>query len=198
MAKNIYTGYDFNGNKIEGVADGVLATDVSTKGQLDTGIAEAKAYADSKIEGLGEYVSQLDPNTGLPTVGSGEAGAIDKGDWWFINQTGTLLGVTVHKGDRLQAAIANPDTTDNTASNTDFFLLQGMMSDVIRYEVNALTLTAGVPTDIAHNLGEKYVHVTLVDALDDNRIDLDVNYVDENTVRVMSNVSATVNGVVTI
>lgn len=198
MAKNIYTSYDFNGNQIKGVADGVLANDVASKGQVDAGVVEAKAYTDSKIEGLGTYVGQLDPTGGLPTVGSGEAGAIDKGDWWYINQTGTLLGVEVHKGDRLQASINNPNTTDNTVANTDFIILETFHYSAIRYEVTNLTLTAGVPVDIIHNLGEKYVHVTLVDSLDDNRIDLDVNYVDDNTVKVLSNVTATVNGVITI
>ena len=198
MAKNIYTGYDFNGNQIKGIADGVLATDAASKGQVDAGVVEAKAYTDSKIEGLGTYVGQLDPATGLPTAGSGASGAIDKGDWWYINATGTLLGVEVHKGDRLQASIDNPDTADNTAANTDWILLEAFHYGAIRYEVTNLTLTAGVPIDIVHNLGEKYVHVTLVDSLDDNRIDLDVNYVDDNTVRVLANVTATVNGVITI
>lgn len=124
MAKNIYTSYEFNGNQITGVADGVNADDVSTKGQLDAGIAEAKAYADD--------------------------------------------------------AIAN------------------IVADTIRYEVTSLTLNAGVPEDIVHNLGNKYVQVTLVDALDDNRVDLDVNFVDNNTIRVVSNTTVTVNGVISV
>lgn len=197
MAKNIYTSYDFNGNKIEGVADGVLATDVANKGQLDLGVAEAKAYTDSKIEGLGTYVGQLDPSLGLPTSGSGVEGAIDKGDWWYISTNGTLLGIPVHKGDRLQASIDNPDTVDNTSANTDWFVLHTFHEDDLRYPINALSLTADTPINVNHGLGYRYVHVTLVDETG-NRIDADVNYVDENNLTITSSNTIVANGVVTI
>lgn len=197
MAKNIYTSYDFNGNKVQGVADGTLATDAANKGQLDAGVAEAKAYTDSKIEGLGEYVGQLDPSLGLPTSGSGVDGTIDKGDWWYINTNGNLLGIAVHKGDRLQASVSSPDTSDNTSSNMDWFVLHTFHEADLRFPINNLTLTADTPINVNHGLGYRFVHVTLVDTAG-NRIDADVNYVDENNLTITSNTTIVASGVVTI
>lgn len=197
MAKQIYQSFDFNGNVINGVAAGVAANDVANKGQVDAAIVTAQAYTDSKIEGLGEYVAQLDPASGLPTVGSGAGGAIDKGDWWYINDTGTLLGVAVHKGDRLQAAVDNPDTVDNSVSNTDFFLLQNFHVADARYEIPSTSLVADTPETITHSLGYRFVNVVVVDTLGEP-VDVNVIYVDENSLTLTANTAVTITGVVSI
>lgn len=80
MVKNIYTDYEFNGGKISGIADGVNASDAVNKSQLDAQDTALRAYIDAEILGLGAFVDELDPSLGLPTAGSGAAGAIDGGD----------------------------------------------------------------------------------------------------------------------
>lgn len=197
MAKQIYQSFDFNGNVINGVAAGVSATDVANKGQVDAAIVTAQAYTDSKIEGLGEYVAQLDPDSGLPTIGSGNGGSIDKGDWWYINDTGTLLGVAVHKGDRLQAAVDNPDTADNSVSNTDFFLLQNFHVADARYEIQSTVMTPDTPVTITHNLGYRFVNVVVVGESGEP-VDVNVVYTDVNSLTLTSNTAVIITGMVSI
>lgn len=197
MAKQIYQSFDFNGNVINGVAAGVAANDVANKGQVDAAIVTAQAYTDSKIEGLGEYVAQLDPDSGLPTIGSGNGGFIDKGDWWYINDTGTLLGVAVHKGDRLQAAVDNPDTADNSVSNTDFFLLQNFHVADARYEIQSTVMTPDTPVTITHNLGYRFVNVVVVGESGEP-VDVNVVYTDVNSLILTSNTAVTITGMVSI
>lgn len=197
MAKQIYQAFDFNGNLINGIADGILATDAANKGQVDEALAVAQAYTDSKIEGLGEFVAQIDPASGLPTVGSGAGGAIDKGDWWFVNTHGTLLGVAVHPGDRLQAAVSNPDTADNTEANTDFFILHTFHIEDSRFEISNTSLIPDTPTTITHNLGYRFVNVVVTDTLGEP-VDVNVVYVDENSLTLTANVAVTVTGMVSI
>lgn len=194
--KNIYTGYDFNGNEIK-IGDGTAPTSAINKGQLDTSITETRAYIDSKVQNLGEYVGKINPTAGLPTTGSGVGNAIDKGDWWYIEAEGNLLGVPVHVGDRLQALVANPDTTDNTAANTDFVVLHTYHPEDGRYAISNLALTANVEKTITHGLGYKFVQVSVADA-DGNKVDLDVKYVDESTLKLTSSVTVNVWGVISI
>lgn len=195
--KNIYVDYDFKGNKVKGIADGTVSTDAATKGQLDTLDTALRAYVDGEILGLGAFVGELDPSTGLPTVGSGASNAIDQGDWWYISSPGTLLGVSVHKGDRLQAMVDTPDTSTNTAANTDFKVMHTYHEEDGRYSIDNLALTANVASTINHGLGYKFVQVTVANA-DGNRIDVDVDYVDENNLTITSNQAVTVYGVVSV
>lgn len=196
--KQIYVGHDYNGNKITNVADGVGATDVVNKGQLDAGVVEAKAYTDAKIEGLGEYVSKIDPVNGLPTVGSGTAGAIDRNDWYYIESNGTLLGVAVHKGDRLQALVDNPDVTTNDATNTDWNILHSWHIEDSRYEIVGLSLIADTPETITHNLGYKFVQTSFALTSSGKKVELDIAYVDENTITIESNISITIDGIISL
>lgn len=195
MAKEIYQSYNFNGNLVSGIADGVAVTDAANKGQVDDALLEAKTYTDSKIEGLGEYAGTHDPALGLPTVGTGASGAIDKGDWYYITGTGTLLGVTVRKGDRLQAAVANPDTITNDGTNVDWFILHSFNEEDTRFEIVSTDLLANTPATITHNLGHRFVNVIVSDALG-NPVDVYVNYVDENSLTLTSNIAVTIVGAV--
>lgn len=76
----------------------------------------AKAYADGLVVGLlddrGSYNASV--NTFPASGGSGAAGAIVKGDLWFISVAGTLGGVAVNVGDSARALV---DTPGQTAGN---------------------------------------------------------------------------------
>lgn len=195
--KDIYVNYDFNANKVTGLADGTTSTDAINKGQLDAQNTALTNYIDNKILGLGAFVGEADPGNGIPTAGSGEAGAIDKGDWWHFTGEGTLLGVSVHKGDRLQAMVDDPDTTTNTAANTDWKILHTYHEADGRYSIDNISLVANTANTITHGLGYKFVQVTVADA-DGKRIDVEVDYVDENTLTLTANQNVTVYGVVSI
>lgn len=195
--KNFYYDMNLNGGTITGIANGANATDAVTKGQLDAQDTALRAYIDAEILGLGAFVDELDPSLGLPTAGSGAAGAIDAGDWWYISSDGSLLGEPVHKGDRLQALIDNPDTADNTGTNTDWKVLHSYHDADSRFAINNLALVADTPQNVNHGLGYKFVHVTVADAAGD-AVDVQVNYVDENNLTLTANTTVTVSGVVSI
>lgn len=195
--KNFYYDMNLNGGKISGIADGVNASDAVNKSQLDAQDTALRAYIDAEILGLGAFVDELDPSLGLPTAGSGAAGAIDGGDWWYISAEGTLLGIPVHKGDRLQAMVDTPDTEDNTAANTDWKVLHSYHEADSRFSIDNLALVADTPATVNHGLGYKFVHVSVADATGD-AVDVQVNYVDENNLTLTANTSVTVSGVVSI
>lgn len=195
--KDIYVNYDMNANKVTGLADGTNATDAATKGQIDTLDTNLRAYIDGEILGLGAFVGEHDPGNGIPTAGSGASGAIDKGDWWHFTGEGTLLGVSIHKGDRLQAMVDNPDTTTNTAANTDFKVLHTYHEADGRYSIDNISLVANTAYTVNHGLGYKFVQVSVAD-VDGKRIDVEVDYVDENNLTLTSNQNVTVWGVVSI
>lgn len=106
-------------------------------------------------------------------------------------------GAPVHKGDRLQAMIDNPNTTNNTSTNTDWKVLHSYHEADGRFAINNLALAADTPSTVNHGLGYKFVHVSVADATGD-AVDVQVNYVDENNLTLTSNTSVTVNGVVSI
>lgn len=98
--------------------DGVLVKDSGIHNVVDPTLAQdvaTKAYADSLVVGLiddrGNYdaSSNLFPSTG----GSGTAGAILKGDLWFISVAGTLGGVAVNIGDQVRALANTPGQTSS-------------------------------------------------------------------------------------
>lgn len=194
--KNIYVGYDFGTNEIK-VTNGTTPLSGVNKGQLDSGVLEAKAYTDSKIQNLGEYVGKISPSAGLPLTGSGANNEIDKGDWWYIEAEGTLLGVPVHVGDRLQALINDPDTSDNTAQNVGFTVLHTYHPEDGRFSITNLSLVANTPLNVNHGLGYKFVQVSVADS-NGKRVDLDVNFVDENNLTLEANVNVSVWGVISI
>ncbi len=79
----------------------------------------------------------------LAGQGSGDSGAILYGDTFKVTTSGTFLGATAEAGDLVTALVAGADTTDNTASNTDWMLIE------IR---TASDLADGVSTD--HSSGK--------------------------------------------
>ena len=102
-----------------------LATDASTEKVVRADAA--KAYIDGRITAMGIFVGELDASSGnLPTTGSGEAGAIAKGDFWLVTTGGDITGVGVlESGDALFAA------ADDASSASDFFALQNNIVNAV-------------------------------------------------------------------
>lgn len=91
----------------------------SLKGQLGGGggeaAAAAKAYADTLVIGLLDDRGNYDPtDTSLyPTTGgSGEEGAVLKGDLWTISDNGNVNDIAVTTGDTLRALVDAPGQND--------------------------------------------------------------------------------------
>lgn len=92
------------------------STNVTTDGASNTKYPSVKAvkdYADGLVVGLlddrGNFNASA--NTFPTTGGSGIAGAIMKGDLWFISTAGTLGGVSVAVGASVRALVNNPGQT---------------------------------------------------------------------------------------
>lgn len=92
------------------------STNVATDGASDTkypSVKAVKTYADSLVVGLlddrGSYDASV--NTFPAAGGSGTAGAILKGDIWFISVAGTLGGAAVNIGDSARALVDSPGQT---------------------------------------------------------------------------------------
>jgi hypothetical protein len=79
-------------------------------------VQAVKTYADALVAGVIKDCGNWDASTNVfpSTGGSGTAGAIRKGNFWYVNVAGTLGGVAVNNGDSFRALVDNPD---QTASN---------------------------------------------------------------------------------
>jgi hypothetical protein len=104
------SGYELLTNK---------STNVTTDGASDTkypSVKSVKTYVDSAVAGLLDYRGSYDAsgNVWPTTGGSGTAGAILKGDTWFISVIGILGSVAIQIGDAISALV---DTPGSTASN---------------------------------------------------------------------------------
>jgi hypothetical protein len=121
------------------------ATDFSTVNDtLYPSVAAVKTYADGLVAGLlddrGSYDASVNvwPSSG----GSGTAGAILKGDLWYISVAGTLGGVDVSVGSSIRALI---DTPGQTAANWD--ILNVGLGYVPENVSNKVTSISGASTD---------------------------------------------------
>jgi uncharacterized delta-60 repeat protein len=95
-----------------------ISTDVIADGASDVkypSVKATKAYVDSNVAGLLDDRGNFPATSGnYPTTkGSGPAGAIRKGDLWFISVPGNLNGIAVEIGASVRALI------DDAGSNTD-------------------------------------------------------------------------------
>jgi len=107
-------------------------------------IAPLKSYADGLVVGLlddrGNYDASV--NTFPATGGSGTAGAILKGDLWYISVDGALGGVAVNIGDSVRAL---SNTPGQTATNWD--ILESNIGYVPENSANKVTSLSGSSTD---------------------------------------------------
>lgn len=101
------------------------ATDFSTvNNTLYPSVQAAKNYADNLIVGLlndrGNYNASgnVYPSSG----GSGVAGAVRKGDVWYISVAGVLNGAAVYVGDTVRALVDSPGQTAGNWSVMQFGL----------------------------------------------------------------------------
>ncbi|CAH9015155.1 coil containing protein [Vibrio phage 489E54-1] len=88
-----------------------------TKLQLDAVNALAGGYLSFSYDASAN-ISQLSGQ------GSGDAGAILYGDTYKVGTSGTFLGLSAQVGDLVTALVADADVADNTASNTDWMLIE--------------------------------------------------------------------------
>ncbi len=124
-----------------------LSVSVSSDATSDTKYPSVKAikdYADGLVVGLiddrGNYNASV--NTFPATGGSGTAGAILKGDLWFISVAGTLGTQAVGVGDQVRAIA---DTPGQTESN--WAISQANITYVPENVTNKVTSISGSSTD---------------------------------------------------
>jgi hypothetical protein len=98
-------------------ASATASDEFVTKLQLDAVNALAGGYLSFSYDASGN-ISQLSGN------GSGTAGAILYGDTYKVGTSGTFLGQSAQAGDLVTALVAGADVADNTASNTDWMLIE--------------------------------------------------------------------------
>lgn len=120
-------------------AAATASDELVVKSQLDAVNALAGGYLSYSYDASGN-ISQLSGQ------GSGDAGAILYGDTYKVGTSGTFLGQSAQAGDLVTALVAGADVADNTASNTDWMLIE------IR---TASDLADGVSTD--HSSGKLIV-----------------------------------------
>lgn len=172
--KNIYVNQDFNKQEIQNVSIEKLANDPSGLGlyagriwvnttDLRTkwydGVAIHTLAHKSDLEAFGALVSLHDASTGIPTVGSGDAGAIRKGDYWIISVGGTITGLSgnsaiLQAGDLIYAAV------DGASAAASFYGVQANLNlpgNIAQAEIVTLaTLTANtataIPTTFTNNV----------------------------------------------
>ncbi len=74
-----------------------------------------KAYVDASVAGMLQDQGSWDASSNLfPTTGSGPAGAVAQGDFWYVSVPGTLATKLTTIGDSFRALV---DTPGQTASN---------------------------------------------------------------------------------
>ena len=107
------------------ITSGTDHTGVSTDGTMASASDEkiptekaVKTYADGLVVGLLDDRGSYDASGNVfpSTGGSGPAGAVLKGDLWYISVGGTLGGITVTVGSSVRALV---DTPGQTAGNWD-------------------------------------------------------------------------------
>lgn len=105
-------GTDFSEAKVNAAGVDLIGTSITKNGSE----IATQAYADGLVAGLLDDRGSYDASSNLfpATGGSGPAGAIKKGDIWYISVAGTLGGSAVTVGDSVRALV---DTPGQTATN---------------------------------------------------------------------------------
>jgi hypothetical protein len=132
-----------------------LATQTYADTVSGTAESNAKAYADGLVAGLldlrGNY--NASGNTYPSSGGSGTAGAILKGDFWYISVAGTLGGVAVNVGDSIYALTDSPGTT-----STNWAVLDANLTYVAENSGNKTDTMAGNTASSTKYLSAKGVY----------------------------------------
>ena len=139
------TGNSISNLELADFASSAITTDLSTSA-ANTQLARAdavKAYVDSVVADLGTIVGAFDASAGtLPTAGSGASSAIEAGDYWRVSVAGDITGLGhLEVGDVLVAS------TDGAPSASDFFVIQGNITDAVTTSSSSSTDNALVRMD---------------------------------------------------
>lgn len=150
-----------------------------------------KKYVDDQIVELGAFAGGWDASAGLPTTGTGGAGEIDSGDYWYATVGGTIAGLvpstTVEVGDVLTA------TTDGASAAADFIVMQRNMevdeTPYVQSYNETLTFASGVTQTITHNLNNATPQVTIIRSSNNRQVNgrVTVNGVNAVDVRLTGN-----------
>lgn len=127
-----------------------LSTNVITDGASDTkypSVKATKAYVDSNVAGLLDDRGNFPATSGDYPIagGSGPAGAIRKGDLWFISVPGNLNGIAVGIGASVRALVDDAQPT----TNADWDILDtglGFIPENVANKVIRGTSIAAAPT----------------------------------------------------
>lgn len=139
------TGNSISNLELADFASSAITTDLSTSA-ANTQLARAdavKAYVDSVVADLGTIVGAFDASAGtLPTAGSGASSAIEAGDYWRVSVAGDITGLGhLEVGDVLVAS------SDGASSASDFFVIQGNITDAVTTSSSSSTDNALVRMD---------------------------------------------------
>lgn len=138
-----------------------------------------KTYADGLVAGLLDDRGNFTPDPTSPGVfpstgGSGPAGAIMKGDIWFIDTNGYLGTTAVVIGASVRALVDNPTTS------TDWDILDANLGITPENVANKVTAEADITTYATSTV--KYPAVKAIKDYVDNTVSTSVAAVDLDTV----------------
>jgi len=143
------TGNSISNIEVADLAAAALTSDIAvsaTSSQLATADV-IKSYVDSEITNIETEITSIGTLVGgfsalagaLPTTGSGDAGAIDSGDFWRITEAGDIAGLGhLEIGDALVAA------ANGAALAADYFVLQANITDAVTSDGNG-SVVNGIP-----------------------------------------------------
>jgi hypothetical protein len=101
----------------------------STDNQIPTALAVNNAIS-AAITAMGEFAGDFDASSGsLPSVGTGESGAIRKGDYWRVSVAGDISGL--QPSAHLEVGDVIVAKANAASAAADFFVLQGNITDAI-------------------------------------------------------------------
>ncbi len=200
--KNLYVDLDLNEQSLLNAKVQPVATDPASpaagrvwhnnvNGRLawsdGTNIRYA-AHLDD-LEQLSAYVGAHDASGGIPSAGSGEAGAIRAGDRWYASVAGTIVGVigsdVIEVGDMIVA------TVDGAAAAADFLVIQTNIDVSALPSTEVLTL-ASLPANTATAIGTGFTTLHSVQVWDSANEDITSGVVVDRAARDLeSNVALT-------
>lgn len=140
---NTFTNKSFDANAVGNSISNLEVSDFAVSALADNlaaGTAQQlavatviKDYIDGRVASLGQLVGQFDASSGnLPTEGSGEAGAIVKGDYWRVSTAGDIVGLGhLEIGDALVAS------ANDASDAADYFVLQANITDAVTSSVTS-------------------------------------------------------------
>jgi len=140
----------FTSTAYEATANKSTTTSLGTSDTLFPTQNAVKTYVDNAVTGLLDDRGSFNAssNTWPSTGGSGTAGAILKGDLWYISVAGTLGGTAVKIGDSIRALV---DTPGSTATNWDILnvglgFTPAAQNQTMYLGTTALTINGGTGT----------------------------------------------------